>query len=111
MLQILLTPSNNSLELTCHLSIAWNNIQPENPTPKRLETAWWLVQVSAVSAVTVSILPLRAVSRILLATTISHSVECSLWLLVPSLVGTRLCRWCSVPLTSTRVLILPTSEG
>ena len=42
---------------------------------------------------------------------LSLSIECSLWLLVASLVGMRLCRWCSVPLTSTLVLILPTSEG
>ena len=43
--------------------------------------------------------------------TLSLSIECSLWLLVASLVGTRLCRWCGVLLTSTLLLILPTSEG
>ena len=42
---------------------------------------------------------------------VSLSIECSLWLLVASLVGTRLCRWCIVPLTSTLVLIFPTLEG
>uniref|UniRef100_A0A8C4N770 Uncharacterized protein n=1 Tax=Eptatretus burgeri TaxID=7764 RepID=A0A8C4N770_EPTBU len=40
MLQILLAPSLTSLELTCHLSIVWNNIQPEHPMPKRLEGGW-----------------------------------------------------------------------
>ena len=32
------------------------------------------------------------------------------WLLVASLVGAWICRWCSAPITSALVLILPTSE-
>ena len=39
------------------------------------------------------------------------AIECSLWLLVASLVGTWLLPLMQCPLTSTLVLILPTSEG
>ena len=74
MLQILLAPSLISLELICHLSMVRNNMQSENLTPKHLETAWWLVLINAVSTAMVSILPLRAISRIPLATTATRWV-------------------------------------
>ena len=42
---------------------------------------------------------------------LAMAIECSLWLLVASLVGTRLLPLTQCPLTSTLVLISPTSEG